>query len=115
MENTNLSYSEIVAAVNAYKRSFKKAGMTAGKIYDLQQNFIITETYQLKQDNKIIESHSKEITAGNYLNCLTWIAVLDDRVYKTYTAAGTICTKIISTSPDGKQKAVRNYSIAYKA
>ena len=115
MKNTNLSYSEIVAAVNAYKRSFKKAGMTAGKIYDLQNNFVITETYQLKEGNKILESHCEVIPASYYLNCLTWIALLGDRVYKTFTAAGTICTKIISTSPDGKQKAIRNYSIAYKA
>ena len=84
------------------------------KIKDVKEEYI-------KKGSKWVLKNSieKNITNDNYNNVFNSIQFFknlggSEKVYKNYTYAGYIPTKLVSISPDKQTKIIRNYEFSKK-
>ena len=80
----------------------------------------IKEKYSKKGTKWVLENTEEEIISSsnynNVFNSTQWFKNLggSERVYKNYTCAGYIPTKLTSISPDKQIKIIRRYSFSSK-
>ena len=110
----NLTYKEYK---NKYSYATKKYPDTCSLPFNTE-NFIgsMTKTKQIKKKNKWVdtEQYTKSITTEIYMNIIDAIPFFrnmgSETVYEGYTIMGYIPYKIISTSPDKKERYVYDFS-----
>jgi len=106
-----MNFTEIV---NRYPKEFKKAGVNANILGDLDRNYEITESVTELNGRKVVFSTTNTINAEYYANSISAIGWFKDRVTRSYTMAGYIATRLSALSPDKKTRIVREYRFNYK-
>ena len=96
-----------------YKKAFTKCNVTASKLYDLQENYTITETKTEYHGRRIVSQETETITAWSLACVVSGCGFFRDRVTKSYTMAGYIVTRLSAKSPDGITRVVREYKYTY--
>ena len=86
-----------------HEDSFRRANVDSSTIRCLE-GCTITETEEKFINGKKYAEKTETITAGNYMNNITWINFFHARVTKSYTFAGYIMTGMSFRSPDGKER-----------
>lgn len=110
-----MNYYEFCDIVARYPKEFKKTGVTASILADLEDRYVITEIYVNERAGRETETKTRTITAEQYANSITGISFFHDRVTKGYTFAGNIAVKLTAKNPYEKQTVTRYYKISKKA
>ena len=110
------SYQYFKEMESRYSNEFKKAGITADKLYSLQEYYTITETVTVYENGKKKPvSEETKVTCANSLACIvSSVSFFRDRIGKNYTMAGYMPVRFTATSPDKSKKVVRRYDYTYR-
>lgn len=114
IENPYVSYPALCDTVSRYKKPFKKCNLTAGKLDDLQKNYIIRETITKKENGKVIKEETKIIDIEYYINVISSAAFFHDHVTLSYSIAGMLPYRLKAISPDKSITVCRYYDYECK-
>lgn len=115
MENIKKEYAWFKDIEKQYSKEFKRAGITADKLYSLQEYYTITETKTEYRgtSRKPVSEETEIITAYNLACIVSGIGFFNDRIGKNYTMAGYMPVRLTAVSPDKSRKIVRRYDYTY--
>lgn len=115
MKEFKMQYEWFKDAEKRYSKEFKKAGITADKLYTLQEYYTITETVTTyERGNRKPISEETEIICAHSLTCIiSSISYFRDTIGKNYTMAGYLPVRFTAVSPDKSTRVVRRYDYTY--
>lgn len=95
-----MNYQTYTDIINRNRSSFKKCGVTADILCDLE-NYDITVTIKKFHGRIVLSKETKKVDALFYANVCSW-AIYDTRIKKSYCFAGYIPLYFSTHFPDNR-------------
>lgn len=108
------TYTDYESIISRYNKEFKKCNVSASKLCELQECYIITEKYTKKDGRKVTEQEEKTVSAEWYANVISSIGFFHDRVEKGYAMPGYLALRFTTKNPYTNERIIREYSFQPK-